>query len=76
MKQLLKTRWFQAVAVILLLGIPGTWLMARGTAPELSAVEATVKRGDFKVVVSTAGELRALNDIKITGPANMQQAQV
>lgn len=76
MKQLLESRWVQAVGVILLLGIPGTWLMARGADSELSAIEATVKRGDFKVVVSTSGELRALNDIKITGPANMQQAQV
>ena len=76
MKQLLKSRWFLAVAVILLVGIPSTWLMARGTGPEMSAIEAAVKRGNFKVVVSTSGELRALKDIKIQGPQNMQQAQV
>src|SRR5512145_1946748 len=76
MKQLLRSRWFLAVAIILVLGIPSTWLLARGPDPLESSIVAEVKRGEFRVIVSTSGELRALNDIKITGPPNMQQAQV
>jgi multidrug efflux pump subunit AcrA (membrane-fusion protein) len=76
MKQLLRNRWFLAVAIILVLGIPSTWLLARGPDPLESSIVAEVKRGEFRVIVSTSGELRALNDIKITGPPNMQQAQV
>lgn len=76
MMQLLRTRWFIAVAVILILGIPGTLLLGRGTGAVENSIIATVKRGEFKVMVNTAGELRALRDIKIQGPLNMQQAQV
>jgi len=35
-----------------------------------------VQRGDFAVTVATAGELRAREDVKITGPPNTQQAEV
>jgi HlyD family secretion protein len=36
---------------------------------------ARVTRGDFKVVVSTTGELRARKFVQIQGPTNAQQAQ-
>jgi len=35
-----------------------------------------VKRGPFRVLVTTAGELRARKFVQIQGPANMQQAEV
>jgi hypothetical protein len=34
-----------------------------------------VERGDFKVVVTTTGELRARKFVQIQGPSNAQQAQ-
>ncbi|MGH7714280.1 MAG: efflux RND transporter periplasmic adaptor subunit [Gemmatimonadaceae bacterium] len=76
MRQLLREPWLIVVATLVLVGASSALLMARGTAAPTSAVVARVKRGDFKVVVQTAGELRALRDIKITGPMTLQQAQV
>lgn len=76
MRRLLRTRWFIALAILVLGGAISAILMIRGTATASSDVVARVKRGDFKVVVTTAGELRALREIKITGPTTLQQAQV
>ncbi len=39
-----------------------------------SAIAAKVKSGEFRVVVSTTGELRARKFVQIQGPPNMQQA--
>ena len=74
--RLLRTRWFIAVATIVLLGVPGTWLLARGTGPSDESVVARAKRGEFKVTVTTAGELRARKFVEITLPPNSQQAEV
>jgi len=77
MMRLLRTRWFVIGAIVAVVAIPSAWLMARGTGTGGSkSVTGRVKRGDFKVVVTTAGDLRALRDIKITGPMTMQQAQI
>ena len=40
-----------------------------------SGISAKVKRSDFKVVVTTTGELRAKKFVQIQGPTNAQQAQ-
>jgi RND family efflux transporter MFP subunit len=74
--RLLRKRWVMLGAILLLLAVPTAWVLARGTGTTSNAVAARVKRGDFKVVVTTAGDLRALRDIKISGPTNMQQAQI
>ena len=76
MIQVLKKPWAIAIAATALVAVTGASIMARGTAASGGALVARVKRGDFKVVVNTSGDLRALRDIKITGPMNMQQAQV
>ena len=76
MKRLLRTRWFQIAALVVLLGSSATWLLARGTAPGDNALVARVKKGDFKIVVTTSGELRAPKFVNITGPQNMQQAEI
>ena len=70
----LRRRWVIVTAVILVLGIPGAWLLARDSGMEDSSVVARVRRGEFKVTVTTSGELRAPRSVKITAPANAQQA--
>lgn len=72
----LKNRRVQAVGVILLLVLPGAWLLARDDAGESSPLIAPVSRGEFKVTVTTSGELRALKFVQITVPPNTQQAEV
>jgi RND family efflux transporter MFP subunit len=72
----LKNRRAQAVAVILLLAIPGAWLLARDKGSETSPLIAGVTKGEFKVSVTTSGELRALKFVQITVPPNTQQAEV
>ena len=71
----LRERRFIIGAIILLLAAPGAWLMARDTTDEDTALVARVKKGEFKVTVTTSGELRATKFVRITGPANAQAAQ-
>jgi RND family efflux transporter MFP subunit len=59
---------------ILILGIPGAWLVAGDADDAGPAIAAPVKRGQFKVVVTTSGELKATESVQITVPANSQQA--
>ncbi len=59
---------------LLIVAVP---LVLLGTAtgeadPDLIA---TVTEGDFKVVVTTTGELRARKFVQVQGPSNAQQAQ-
>ena len=69
-----RSRWFVIVALAVVLGVPGAWLLARGPAAGESRIAARVKRGDFRVVVATSGELRALKFVQINAPQNAQQA--
>ena len=69
-----RTRWFPIVAALVIVGVPGAWLLARGPAKPDAAVVAAVKQGEFKVVVTTSGELRALKFVQINVPQNAQQA--
>jgi RND family efflux transporter MFP subunit len=59
---------------VLLVGIPSAWLLARGPRTTETSVVARVKRGEFKTVVTTSGELRALKFVQINVPQNAQQA--
>jgi RND family efflux transporter MFP subunit len=62
---------FPAIAVLAI----GSFALYGDDAPESSAmIAAKVKSGDFRVVVSTTGELRARKFVQIQGPPNMQQA--
>ena len=76
MKRLLRTRWFIGlVAAVVVIAAAAIFLTPTSATPT-SNIAARVRRGDFKVMVTTAGELRALRDIKVTGPMTLQQAQV
>jgi hypothetical protein len=71
---ILRNRWFVVIAAVILLGGSTALLMARDAGGEDLALVATVKKGEFRVMVTTAGELRAKKFVQITGPANAQQA--
>ncbi|HMC56346.1 MAG TPA: hypothetical protein VKH19_14285, partial [Gemmatimonadaceae bacterium] len=71
---MIKNRWF-IIGVVVLLLVPGAWLMARDTATQDNSLVAKVKKGDFRVQVTTSGELRATKFVRITAPPNAQAAQ-
>jgi RND family efflux transporter MFP subunit len=64
------------VAALIALAMPVAWLVAHEAAPPESALVARVKRGEFKVTVTTSGELKARESVEIRVPDGMQQAQV
>jgi len=72
--RVLRSRGFLIAAVALAVGGPGAWLLARDTPASESPVVVRAKRGEFRVTVSTSGELRALRAVQITAPPNTQQA--
>ncbi|MEO7997150.1 MAG: HlyD family efflux transporter periplasmic adaptor subunit [Gemmatimonadaceae bacterium] len=76
MMRVLRSRWFAAVVVVVLLAGTSTWVMAKNAnKPENDATVAQVKRGEFRVYVTTAGELRARKFVQITLPAGAQAAE-
>src|SRR5256714_1245262 len=70
-----RNRWLIVAGVLLLLAAPGAWLMARNPGKEDTTLVARVKKGEFKVHVTTSGELRATKFVRITAPQNAQAAQ-
>jgi RND family efflux transporter MFP subunit len=74
MKRLLRRRWFQVIAVVVLVLVSASWLIARDVKGGDEALVAKVKKGEFKVVVTSSGELRAPKFVQITVPANSNQA--
>jgi RND family efflux transporter MFP subunit len=74
--QTLRKRWLPLLIAIFLVGGPVAWYKWPSAA---SAAEATltapVKQGDFKVLVTSTGELRARKFVQIQGP-NSQPAQI
>jgi RND family efflux transporter MFP subunit len=75
MKRLIRRRWFQVIAVAVLVLGSASWLIARDSKGGDEALVAKVKKGDFKVVVTSSGELRAPKFVQITVPANANQAE-
>ncbi len=72
----LRSRRFVVVAALVMLGVPATWVFAHGERPADAALVATVKHGDFKVLVTTSGELRARKFVQITAPQAAMQIGV
>ena len=76
----LRSRPALLLAALLLVGGPIAWYVSRpavaGAAGDEGALVARVREGEFKVVVTTTGELQARESVPIQGPANAQQAQL
>src|SRR3989440_12297031 len=63
-------------AAVVTLVLPSAWLLGGERRGTDTAVVASVKRGPFTVVVTTAGELRARQFVQVTAPPGGQQAGV
>ena len=74
MLRFLRARWRSVVVGVLALGLTSAWMFARDRGSDETAVVARVKRGEFRVVVTTSGELRARKFVQINVPQNAQQA--
>src|SRR6476661_9661300 len=75
--QTLRKRWLPLLIVALVIGGPVAWYKWPSTASAAEAsLVAPVKQGNFKVLVTTTGELRASKFVQITGPAQAQAVNV
>lgn len=74
MRHLKNPKVLGAAAAVLLLAIVA-WTMFPGASSEGAALQAKVQQGEFRVTVTTTGELRAKRSVSIQGPPNAQQAQ-
>src|SRR3954464_913468 len=74
--QTLRKRWIPIVFLVLIVAGPIAWYKWPSTASAAeAALTAPAKQGNFKVTVTTTGELRARKFVQIQGP-NSQAAQV
>src|SRR3954469_9938440 len=74
--QTLRKRWLPLALLLLVVGAAAWYKWpATASAAEASLV-APVRHGDFKVVVTTTGELRASKFVQVTGPAQAQAVNV
>ncbi len=77
MMQLLRRRWLPILlGVILVGGTIAYYAWPSTAAAGETTLTAPVKQGDFKVVVTTTGELRARKFVQVTGPAAAQSVNV
>jgi RND family efflux transporter MFP subunit len=74
--QTIRKRWLPILIAALVIGGPIAWYKWPSTASAAeAALTAPVKQGNFKVTVTTTGELRARKFVQIQGP-NSQSAGV
>jgi RND family efflux transporter MFP subunit len=71
-----RNRWITVLVIAVAVASVTAWYFTPASAKEEDSVLARVKRGDFKVVVTSAGELRAKKFVQVQGPLNMQQAEI
>src|SRR5688500_19527583 len=69
-----RTRRSLIAAAVVVVAIPVAYVLARPPETTDASVVAQAKRGEFKVVVTTSGELRAIKFVQINVPQNAQQA--
>ena len=75
--RLLRQHWRPAaVAGLLVLGTVAWYAWPSSSSAAEAVLLAPVKSGEFKVVVTTTGELRARKFVQVSGPATAQSVQV
>lgn len=75
--RLLRQHWRPAAAAALLVLATVAWYAWPSSTSAAEAVlTAPVKSGEFKVLVTTTGELRARKFVQVSGPAAAQSVQV
>jgi multidrug efflux pump subunit AcrA (membrane-fusion protein) len=72
----LRKRWLPILLASLFIGGPVAWYKWPTVASADAGILAPVKKGDFKVVVASTGELRANKFVEVTGPAQAQTVNV
>src|SRR5450759_3917120 len=73
----LRKRWLTFLIISLVIVVPVAWYKWPSTASAAEAsLSAPVKQGEFKILVTTTGELRANKFVQVTGPAGAQQVNV
>ena len=71
----MKKRWlFILIGAIAILAVMGVLLRSQGS--ETSDLYVQPKRGPFQVTVTTTGELKAKNSVKIYGPSSTRQIRI
>ena len=70
----MKKRWIYGIAALVV--IVGVLIYSTSGEDSVVDIKTTVEYGDFNVVVSTTGELQALNSVEIRGPADLREARV
>jgi RND family efflux transporter MFP subunit len=75
--QQLRRRWLLVLIAVLVLGGSVAWYTWPSSASAAEAsLTAAVKQGDFRVAVTSTGELRARKFVQVTGPAAAQSVNV
>ena len=71
----MKKRWLLILlGVVVIVAIMGLLLQSQGS--ETSDLYVQPKRGPFQVTVTTTGELKAKNSVKIYGPSSTRQIRI
>ena len=72
----LRKRWLSFLIVALAVGSVAWYKWPATASAAEASLTAPVKQGEFKVLVTTTGELRANKFVQVTGPAQAQQVNV
>jgi multidrug efflux pump subunit AcrA (membrane-fusion protein) len=71
----MKKQIYIALGIVVLV-ILALWYFLGGEASSVETISTEVKRGEFKITVTTTGELEAKNAEEIKGPSNLRQIRV
>ena len=72
----LRKRWLMFLVAGLVIGVTAWYKWPSTASAAEASLSAPVKQGDFKIIVTTTGELRANKFVQVTGPAAAQSVNV
>jgi len=72
----LQRRWLPILIIGLVIGSVAWYKWPASASAAETSLTSPVKQGEFKVLVTTTGELRANKFVQVTGPAQAQQVNV